>query len=230
MNSYVKSILLAVLMLSASAVAIALRPTHLLADEAAPLKLDEVTPKAFGSWREEPTSRLSIVDPQEKELIDKIYTTTLTRNYINQDGYRVMLSISYGKDQSDASQVHRPEVCYPAQGFTLKSKQAAMLETSDGPIPVTRIETHLGPRNEPVTYWILVGDRVVGPGLAKKLVQLGYGLRGQIPDGLLFRVSSIDGATTAAYHAQDDFVHQLLSVLDPQARAKFIGHPHRDPL
>lgn len=228
MKPVLKNFLLMALMVAASGLAVAMRPTHKIADMGPPVKLETMIPKAFGEWREEPQNQALIVDPQQKELIDRIYTQTLSRTYINRDGYRIMLSIAYGSDQSDAKQVHKPEVCYPAQGFVLKNKQYGQLATPNGAIPVTRIETSLGQRNEPVTYWITVADRVVGPGLEKKLTEMSFGLSGKIPDGLLFRFSSLDREPASAYEKQNAFAGQLLASLTPENRQKFIGNPKRD--
>ena len=109
-----------------------------------------------------------MVDPQQQELIDKIYTQTLSRTYVNPSGYRIMLAIAYGDDQRDAMQLHYPEVCYPAQGFSLKGKEKGTVATENGIIPVTRILTNLGQRNEPVTYWTTVGDQVFRGGIREE--------------------------------------------------------------
>lgn len=228
MKPVFKCFLLLTLMVLASGLAIAMRPTQKMADLAPPVQLATMVPTAFGEWREEPQNQQLIIDPQQQEAIDKIYTQTLSRTYINAEGYRVMLSISYGSDQSDTKQVHKPEICYPAQGFILKSKQYGQLATPNGAIPVTRIETSLGQRNEPITYWITVADRVVGPGLDKKLTEMSFGLHGKIPDGLLFRISSIDGESNRAYEKQSAFAGQLLGSLTPEHRQKFIGNPKRE--
>lgn len=228
MKPILKNFLLLAMMLMASGLAVGMRPTQKIADMSPPIVLETMVPKSFGEWHEEPQNQSLIVDPQQKEVIDRIYAQTLTRTYINHEGYRVMLSIAYGSDQSDAKQVHKPEICYPAQGFTLKNKQHGMLEVQNNTIPVTRIETNLGQRTEPVTYWITVADHVVGPGLDKKLTELGFGLRGKIPDGLLFRLSSIDNDTSRAYEVQNAFAGQLLGSLTPENRQKFIGNPKRE--
>lgn len=227
MNAQIKNFLLLAMMVAASGLAVAMRPTQRIADTGPAVKLATIIPTSFGDWQEEPQNQTLIIDPQQKEMIDKLYNQTLSRTYINAQGYRIMLSIAYGSDQSDAKQVHKPEVCYPAQGFALKNKQYGQFETQGTTIPVTRIETSLGQRQEPVTYWITVGDRVVGPGLNKKLVEMSYGLKGQIPDGLLFRISSIDSDTTKAYEKQNTFANQLLASLAPEYRQKFIGNSKR---
>lgn len=227
MTSLTKFILLFVLMAATSGMALALRPTHRIADDAAPINLEAMIPNALGEWREVPQNTIQIVDAQQKEVIDKIYAQTLSRIYSNAQGYRMMLTIAYGKDQDDSHQVHKPEICYPAQGFVLTGKRYDRLTVGSDSIPVTRIETSLGTREEPVTYWITVGDRVVGPGLDKKLVEMSYGLRGQIPDGMLIRISSIDAESPHAYLMQDRFISEMLSSLDPQSRQKVIGLTQR---
>lgn len=228
MKPILKNFLLLALMVAASGLAIAMHPTQRIADMGPPVKLETMVPTAFGQWREEAQNQTLIVDPQQKEMIDSIYSQTLSRTYINPEGYRVMLSIAYGSDQSDAKQVHKPEICYPAQGFVLKNKQYSQLNTQNGAIPITRVEAALGQRNEPITYWITVGERVVGPGLEKKLVEMSFGLSGKIPDGLLFRLSSIDSEPGRAYEKQSTFAGDLLASLTPEHRQKFIGNPKRE--
>lgn len=223
MNLPVRNIILLVLMLASAGLAVAIRPTQKIADHGPKVVLETMIPHAFGEWQEEKQSGTQIVDPQTKEMLDKIYSQTLSRTYVNGSGYRVMLSIAYGNDQSDSMQVHKPEVCYPAQGFTLQNKELGTLDIGNGQIPVTRILTTLGQRREPVTYWITVGNRVTQTGLQKKIIEMSYGLNGQIPDGMLFRVSSIDIESNSAFKLQGDFVKSLLSSVDSNIRDRLTG-------
>lgn len=201
----------------------ALRPTHRVADIGPKIDLEAMIPQAFGDWHEEKQSSAQIVDPRTKEMLDKLYSQTLTRTYVNTRGYRIMLSIAYGEDQSDGRQVHKPEVCYPAQGFTLKDKQFGVLQTAYRAIPVIRILTSLGERIEPVTYWVTVGTVVVRGGVEKKLAEMRYGLNGEIPDGMLFRISSIDAQVDEAYVKQAQFASELLDQLTSANRQRLIG-------
>lgn len=223
MNPVARYFLLLALMVASSGASIAMKPTKKIADHAAPVKLEAMIPKQFGDWKEEPQNQSFIIDPQQLETINRIYTQTLSRTYINANGYRIMLSIAYGNDQSDAKQAHKPEVCYPSQGFQLKGKHSELLQTIWGNIPVTRLQTQLGQRHEPLTYWITVGNKVVQGGLDKKISEMKYGLRGEIPDGLLFRVSSIDKDVSGAFRSQDEFVSQLLKGMDKEAALKVFG-------
>ena len=210
-------------MLVASGLTLALHPTHKFSEQSADMDLEKMIPHTFGEWREEENKSVQIVDPQQKEMIDKIYTQTLSRTYVNANGYRIMLSMAYGDDQRDGMTMHYPEVCYPAQGFVLKDKENSTLVTSNGSIPVTRLLTSLGQRNEPVTYWTIVGNLVFRGGTQKKLAEMQYGLDGKIPDGMLIRVSSIDAETVKAFEIQARFVDQMLVSLTPEYRQKLSG-------
>lgn len=223
MNLWLRNLLLLILMLAASGFALALRPTQKIAHEST-IDLETMIPGAFGDWREVQQNTVPMVDPQQQEMIDKIYTQTLNRTYVNTHGYQIMLAIAYGDDQRDSMQIHYPEVCYPAQGFTLEAKDAGNLTTASGLIPVTRIQTSLGQRNEPVTYWTTIGDRVFQGGIQKKLAEMRYGLHGQIPDGMLIRISSIDPETAHAYEMQTKFADQMLGALTPKNRQKLYGN------
>ena len=224
MNHWLRNFILLALMLVASAGAFALRPTHKIADQGAAVDLQAMIPHSFGEWREEPQSSAQIVDPQQKEVIDRIYKQTLSRTYVNTRGYRVMLSIAYGEDQRDAVQLHYPEVCYPAQGFQVVSIHKSEIQLPGGTIPIRRVETTLGQqRREPVTYWTMIGKQAVLGGLDKKIAEMHFGLQRQIPDGMLFRVSSIDPDSKQAFASQDQFVENLLANVKPSVRQRISG-------
>jgi EpsI family protein len=223
MIAWNKKIILLAGMLLASGLAEALRPTHKIADEGPKVELAAMVPLNFGDWKNVPQTAGEIVNPEQKELVNRIYNDTLSRSYVRNDGAMVMLSIAYGANQSDGVALHYPEICYPAQGFALISMQQGALPTAYGAIPVKRLLTKLGNRSEPLTYWSTLGTKVVLGGLQTKLTQLNYGFRGQIPDGLLFRVSSISADEQAGYALQQDFVRDLVAAMSPRDRLKMAG-------
>jgi EpsI family protein len=138
-----------------------------------------------------------------------------------------MLSVAYGGDQSDGMAVHRPEVCYPAQGFEVVKVWGDELHVVGRTIPVTRAITRLGSRNEPLTYWIVNGDEVIARGFDGRIVQLKYTLHGKIPDGMLVRVSSIDPDPVHAFDQQDRFSRDMAAALDPAFGVRIFGlAPH----
>jgi EpsI family protein len=217
------ALLLFVLMCLASVGAVLARPGTKAADVGPAVVLEKIVPAQFGDWREQPQGFAQVINPQTKELLDKLYSQILTRTYVNSAGDRVMLSLAYGSDQRGDLQAHKPEVCYPAQGFTLHANEAGNLATPFGAIPVRRLSTSMGPRKEPVTYWFTVGDRVVEGTIYKRLVEMRYGLTGQIPDGLLFRVSSIDPDPARAYAVHEKFVNQMLESIPAGDRKRLSG-------
>ena len=172
----------------------------------------------FGDWIELPEQSGQVVNPQTKELLDKLYSQVLTRTYVNKQGYRIMLSMAYGDDQRGGLQAHRPEVCYPAQGFKLGKVEDGALPTAFGNIEVRRLTTSLGARNEPVTYWLTVGDQVIRNKFEKRMAEIRLGLTGQIPDGLLFRVSSIDTDTRRAFAMQQKFAADMMAAVPAETR------------
>lgn len=221
------ALLLAGLMVTASLAGFALDPTRLRA--AAPAQpryvLDAVVPKRFGSWQEAQQGGALVVNPQAQELLDKIYSQMLNRTYVDASGYQVMLSLAYGDDQRGGLAAHMPEVCYPAQGFTVAAQHAQAIVTPYGSIAAQRLDTRRGPRLEPVTYWFNFGEVVLSSGsrLERRLIELQLALTGRVPDGLLVRVSSIDGDLAAAFAAHDRFVADLVAALSAADRARFTG-------
>lgn len=211
------------LMILASVGAIVARPEAKVADSGATFSLEAMIPRKFGDWQEQPQRTVQVVNPQTQELLDKLYSQVLNRVYVNPDGYRIMLSVAYGTDQRGTLQAHKPEVCYPAQGFTLKSSEPSRVGTPFGEIAVQRLFTTMGLRQEPVTYWFTSGDTVVQGTLQRRLQQFRYGLTGLIPDGLIFRVSSLDGNQGRANTFQDQFINQLLKTVSPYERKRLSG-------
>jgi EpsI family protein len=164
-----------------------------------------------------------MVNPQTEELLKTLYSQLLTRTYVNKDGYRIMLSMAYGDDQRGGLQAHRPEICYPAQGFKVQSLQDGALPTTFGNIEVRRLTTAMGARNEPVTYWLTVGDHVIRNQFDKRMMEFRLSLTGQIPDGLLFRISSIDKDAARAFAMQQQFTADLMAAVPAETRRQLSG-------
>ncbi|HWA38246.1 MAG TPA: EpsI family protein [Burkholderiales bacterium] len=210
-------------MLAASVAAVLAKPRTLVSTERKPVSLESMVPRSFGDWTEANAGRAQVVNPQTQELLDRLYSEVLTRVYVHTSGYRIMLSIAYGSDQRGGLQAHKPEVCYPAQGFAVHRNEVGRIATAHGDIPVRRLSTTLGARHEPLTYWFTVGDRVVQGKTQKRIVDLAFGLTGRVPDGLLFRVSSVDTEQALAFRMQEQFVGQLLASASPLAVKRLTG-------
>jgi EpsI family protein len=89
------------------------------------------------------------------------------------------------------------------------------------------METNLArQRFEPVTYWAIIGDVVVVGAIDKKLTEMRYRIGGQIPDGLLFRISSIDTDSERSFLQQNAFVNDLVRTLPPLEKRRLTGLSH----
>jgi EpsI family protein len=220
-----RAIALLLMMLTSAALAHFLRPTTFTADLQPKVDLEQLLPRQFGDWRELPQSTAQIVNPQQAELLSKIYSQTLSRTYINSQQHVVMLSIAYGVDQSKATQLHKPETCYPAQGFEVKFVRPATIQTKLGTLETTQMFAALGQRNEPITYWMRIGDDVIRGGLPQTIQRLKLGLfAGTVADGLLFRVSSISADTANSFSRQEKFARDLLDAASPSLRKALVGN------
>jgi EpsI family protein len=217
-----RSLLIAASMASVAGVTAAARMALADGRKATPPQLARIVPAQFAGWRELPTAP-SVVSAQTQELLLSIYNEILTRVYAAADGYQVMLSIAYGGDQRGVLRAHKPEVCYPAQGFKLLDATDAVLDTEHGRIPMRTLRTVLGPRHEPVMYWFALSGRASASAWQQRLQSLRLTLTGQVPDGLLFRVSSIDVDAQRAWRRQGEFVRALLGACTPPARARLAG-------
>jgi EpsI family protein len=224
MTFVLRSFLLLALMLAAAGMAVALRPTHKMADQGTKLNLEAMIPKSFGDWRIDESIVPIAPSPEVQAEVERSYDQTLSRTYLNSKGHRVMLSIAYGGDYSKrVMQYHRPEVCYPSQGFEILSRDTGTLELAQGKIPIVRLYAKNGTRHEPVTYWITVANQATRYGLELRWIQIKSRLTGQLPDGLLVRFSSISLDTANAYATHDAFSKEMLNAMQPSDAVLLAG-------
>jgi EpsI family protein len=217
------ALLAALLMLVAAGLTYLGRPSIHLVDRIGQPDLERMFPAQFGDWKAAVDGTVVKPAPDVQARLDALYNQLLTRNYINAAGQTIMLSVAYGGDQSEATRAHRPEICYPVQGFDISWDRPAQLSVAGGTLPVRMLMAHFGNRHEPITYWIIVGEEVVTSGMQQKLAQMRYGLRGLIPDGMLLRVSSIDPDREHAYGVQARFIADLAASMPMAVRARAFG-------
>lgn len=225
MKQNLKFVFISLALFTSAFSAMALKPTHKIADQGEKINLEVLIPKQFGNWRLDESIVPLLANPQQQALLDKLYNQTLSRTYFNDQGNRIMLSIAYGGDQSDNMQMHKPEVCYAAQGFQIHHVNKTELDTVYGLLPAKHVIAVQGSRHEAITYWTTVGDQVISSDIKRKLAQMKYAFTGHIPDGLLFRVSSIQDDTQQAYAEQNKFVNDLFLALDEPSRIRLAGKP-----
>ena len=186
-----------------------------------------IVPASFGDWVNLGDAAAGVVSPTQGEALRTVYSQVVSRTYVHKPtGRRIMLSVAYGAVQQGATQLHRPESCYSSQGFAIKSLSRDRLIVGARSLGIFRMTAVIGSRNEQVTYWIRMGDRVLGGAPYELgLTRMAMGLKGIVADGLLFRVSEISPLAQDSDPLEDRFVMDLLRVLSPGQQAMLIGAP-----
>lgn len=220
---FIVSLVLGLLMVLSAALTMVLTPSVDPADQQNKINLETLIPAEFGDWKIDISNISLLVNPDITETINNLYNQTLSRTYINNQGGRVMLSIAYGSDQRVDLQIHRPEVCYLTGGFDIGELTKDFVDTTIGRIPVMRLVAKQGARNEPITYWVRMGDSLTRGWFEQKAATLGYALSGKVPDGLLFRVSTISRDEQESYQMQQAFLTTLLQAVPSADRHWLVG-------
>lgn len=219
---------LAVLTL-ASCAASSMRP-ELEASASAPLAA--LIPERFGEWTVEtlPGSQVLLVpdaldDPAAAQ--DASYDDVLMRSYRHADGRQIMAAFAYGRRQTQEIKIHRPELCYYAQGFDVRSLGLRSLELASAVrVGAPALFTQNRARTEIVTYWIRLGDHVATSPWDIRARIFKDGLSGRVPDGLLVRASSLAASAADADRELDlheTFLRDLYAAVPEQTRRFLAG-------
>ncbi len=217
--------LLAAAMFTAAFLGWHFTPREYLANVRPAVNLEAMLPQQFGDWELDGSITPLVVDPSQLELIDRIYSQTVSRTYRNAQGHRVMLTMAYGRDQSESLQLHTPEFCYPAVGYAVTPSRYETIPLSFKPAhPVVKLVATRHERIEPITYWVTMGDYVTNGGPRdRRNVRFKYGFEGFIPDGVLVRISTIGSDVDAEYALQREFIDGLFTAMRPEARNRLAG-------
>jgi EpsI family protein len=199
------------------------QPSKRMADLYPRQPLSTLFAEQIGPWTMDKTTLNVPLPPDVAAQVKEIYTEVEDRSYVSKDGHRMMVTVAYGRDQSDGFKVHRPEVCYAAQGFTVGDALDAKLDLGGRQIDVKHVDTHKDARSEPVTYWMVIGDNVVNTPGRHKYFQIKYAFNGLIADGLLVRVSSLSSDPAQAYEEQAAFVRDWVASVPASQRARLFG-------
>jgi EpsI family protein len=219
------NLFLAIAMILGAAVAAqAMIPHRKLGKAPTQDELERMIPKSFGQWTYEPEVRL-VEPPGDDSLSKQIYNAELARGYRDPEGHLVMFLVAYGASQSDRLQLHRPEICYAAQGFRVAQLKTVDLDLgADLPdLPVRRMLALRENRVEPITYWMRLGDTVATNAVERQVLKVEYGLRGYVADGALVRISTAGLPEDQAYALQTRFLSDFLKSVDPETRRFLIG-------
>lgn len=187
-----------------------------------PGQFDASIPKTIGKWSFVTAS--GVVLPPEDELSDRLYDEVLTRVYEAPGAPPIMFLIAYSHVQDGLLQLHRPEICYPVGGFSLTETKTSAMNLGNGISLPVRTFSALSPmRTEHVLYWTRVGEDMPLSWSRQRWSVVQANLKGQIPDGILVRVSVMGSDAGEALDYVESFVRALIPALDPKTRRLMIG-------
>ena len=202
--------------------------------------LADSIPSQFGDWKEVAYAA-DQVDPgkgaADEPNMDRPYDDVLMRAYANSQGEVVLLALAYGRNQRQEVKIHRPDVCYTAQGFQLLERNSVALPvngTSGVQVQGMRMLVKAPGRVEAVSYWIRIGDVFTDNAWSIRYHIFLQGMQGRAVDGVLVRASQIvygpvsksrTGATASAerYRVQEAFLSDLVRALPAPARHLLLG-------
>jgi EpsI family protein len=186
-------------------------------------KIATQLPHKFGAWTAEATSGL--VSPEQAgKLARSLYSEIVELAFHDdQSGAAVMVLAAYGDTQSDLLQVHRPETCYPAVGYAIKSTKPTQIMLRNGAsIPGREVVAVADDRQENILYWTRIGERFPQSDGQQKMARFHNSLDGYVADGILFRCSAL-GDSEASFSVMNRFVPALLNATPPVTRPALVG-------
>lgn len=212
---------IAVVVLQCSLAAGAILLTPKLTSATTKANLDTLIPTKFGDWTEVPSNQLQVnVFTGAEKGIAQPYDETVMKTYVNRQGEAVMLALAWGAEQNQEVKVHRPELCYVAQGFQIKDMQPHdfnVKSVSGTQVAGHRMLAMSNSRGEAISYWIRIGGLYSEGAVDTRLHIFKEGLKGHVLDGILVRASSIVSARAGssdldrAYKLQERFLSDLVA-------------------
>jgi EpsI family protein len=202
-----RKFLLGLLFCSAAGIA-AWRQPSLHLDYLGPNKLEDLIPKTIGKWKFVAASGLVV--PPEDQLSQAIYSQLLTRVYWDGNGPPVMLLLAQSGSQTGFLQIHRPETCYTAGGYTISAVAPHPIPVGPKILLANSMEASAGGPTEHIVYWTRVGDELPQRWREQKLAVAKQNLEGIIPDAILARVSVVSEDGAAAFATLDEFVREMI--------------------
>jgi EpsI family protein len=193
-------------------------------------ELNAHIPTAFGIWKEvaSPFVQVSVAERGEDNSISQPYDQVVMRRYASPGGQSVLLALAWGGNQRQEIKVHRPEVCYLAQGFEVQSLLPARfvgIMAGSGAVTGKRMLAYRGAYGEAVSYWIRIGRLYSEGAVQTRLHILREGLSGRTTDGILVRASvplRAGAQPNAAFELAERFLGELVAATPQVVRALLV--------
>jgi len=184
--------------------------------------LAALVPKQIGGWRVVGT--YGVVVAEEGTGPTGPYDDLLTRIYESQTLPPITLLIAYVASQRADVRLHRPEACYPAAGFSLSNHEVVRFRLAGTPmISAQMILAESAMRTEQLLYWTRVGNEFPTSNVAQIGAFFHGNLAGDMPDGVLVRLSVPGRDRARARAALRTFLDALRAQASPTTARLLFG-------
>ncbi len=184
-------------------------------------RFEKWVPNQVGPWHFLTAS--GVVLPPPDALSDRLYDNLVTRIYDSAERPAVMLAIAYNNVQNGVVQVHRPEFCYPAGGFRLTPTEPVQVKTRERSLDCNFFSAAGYDRAEQVLYWTRIGNWFPRTWAEQRWAVIRANLAGEIPDGMLARVSVAGDDRREAEAVLGEFIRQFEAAVAPPLRRLLLG-------
>jgi EpsI family protein len=188
------------------------------------VKLGSLIADQIGPWRFTTPAGVVVASEDADGAPKDGYDQLVTRVYEAAGLPTIMLLLAYGSTQGGSLRLHRPETCYPGQGFRLSNfGDTTFAFAPDAPVETRRFTATRDDRVERLLYWTRIARRFPLNIATEYAAIVSSVLRGYAPDGILVRVSTVDGGGAQADAILDRFVHGLVATASAEGRAILLG-------
>jgi EpsI family protein len=198
-----------------------LKPVRMF-DNLSQNELSAAIPKRVGAYRFATSSGLVL--PPRDELSERLYDQVVTRVYVAPGKLPIMALFAYGSVQNLSLELHRPDECYPQQGFTITAPAPLPLMLGGHHIPASVLSARRSNGYvEQVVFWSRIGTQFPPDRIAQSLLVAKENFAGRMPDGILVRLSVPTAHRSEALATTRAFLQDLDRELPPVGRRIMFG-------
>ena len=154
-----------------------------------------------------------------------------TRTYQHTDGRKVSVVMAWSGNGLNFQKIHEQQVCYKASGFEVSPLHIVSILTGTGSIEVRAFTASQDARKDDVAYWMVIDgirerDTDKRNPIVRQFLQLLYlpsFFRGELPDILMVRVSSVRLTNGQPTTAHIDYIKEWLKTISSADRQRITG-------
>lgn len=177
---------------------------------------------SIGNWTRIERSLDSV--PQPSAYTQSIYEEVVAGHFVSPEGSVVTLLLAYNRSQNYASQLHRPDICYPASGFKILRQKDIDISLQGRNIKGRIIDTIRGTREERVLFWTRIGSQYPRSLTQQRLEIFRAAFSGKNNDGIVVRFSTPASTIDDSDGILLRFAREFTEGLPKEKSRLLIGH------